>query len=166
MEYIQNKSSACVEILRSLSHDVATYFQVTDPHRSHRDVNIEGDLEALLIDLKEQNVHSCKGERRVPPPRIKRRRGTRQVRKTKVTSGVHDVLTQGRKALSSGGLFAKWLARTLDDDADNENDGIMDETLDTGTAFDAPDGTMDVDAEDDAEYDPVEETDQDDRQDV
>ena len=34
-------------------------------------------------------------------------------------------------------------------------DDMMDETMDTGTAFNEPDGTMEVDVMEDAEFDPV-----------
>lgn len=154
MDDIQNKSSACVEVLRSLTHDVATYFNVTDFHRSHQEVSIEGDLEALLIDLNEQSIHSYRANRRVPPPHMKKRKGTQNARKQKRTTGVRDVLTEGLQALTRTKLFEKWRNRTMEDGdgtGDDTADGL-DDTMDTGYGFDEPEGAMDVDVNEDEEF--------------
>ncbi|KAI0729035.1 hypothetical protein C8Q72DRAFT_884709 [Fomitopsis betulina] len=71
MVNIQNKSSACIEVLQNLSTDVTTYFNVCDHHRSHREVNVEADLQALLVDMKEQKIHTFITDWCMPPPHAK-----------------------------------------------------------------------------------------------
>ena len=66
IEFVQNKSSACVEVLRSLVHDVAAHFGANDYHRRHCEVDYDGDLKALLVDLAEQDVHTLHSNRLVP----------------------------------------------------------------------------------------------------
>ncbi|KAH9858437.1 hypothetical protein C2E23DRAFT_716977 [Lenzites betulinus] len=85
MEHIVDKSSACVEVLRGVAHDVATFFGVNDYHRGHHEVNAQGDLKALLVDLAAARVHTFSSGRHVPPPPT-RSSGQKQTQTKRTTS--------------------------------------------------------------------------------
>ena len=57
IEHIQEKSSACVEILHKFAHELSGWFHVRDFNRCHTQVSINSDIEALCLDLTIQNVH-------------------------------------------------------------------------------------------------------------
>lgn len=152
MEHVEKKSSACIEVLRGVAHDVAQYFGLNDFHRSHREVSAQGDLQALLVDLAAKSVHSFDSKRRVPPPTAKApsakgRRSNRTRRKT----GVRDVLLEGMQMLTHKSLFRHWLERTgkdtgvYDGDAEWVGEEQVETDIYTDTAFDNPEGTFTVD---------------------
>jgi len=58
IEHIQEKSSACVEVLRKFTHEVSGWFHVRDFNQRHTQVSINGDIDALCLDLSIQNVHA------------------------------------------------------------------------------------------------------------
>ncbi|KAI1790167.1 hypothetical protein LXA43DRAFT_523935 [Ganoderma leucocontextum] len=62
IEHVQQKSSACVEVLRDLAHDVAEFFGVNDFHRGHRTVEAHGDIMALVLDLATHKVYARTSE--------------------------------------------------------------------------------------------------------
>ncbi|KAI1791172.1 hypothetical protein LXA43DRAFT_1142675 [Ganoderma leucocontextum] len=148
IEHIQHKSSACVEVLRDIAHDVSQFFGLNDYRRGHREVSAHGDIMALLVDLGAQNIHTFTSQRHVPPPPSKSKRT--QKRET----GVRDVLQEGMFMLTHRNLYRQWLERSgkggtglYDGDAEWHNDSDVDVDVDiyTGTAFDDPNGTLDVD---------------------
>ena len=99
ISYIQNKCSGPVDLLRRLSRDVATYFNVTDINRTSSTVNTDADIRALVMDLKDAKVHTFSAGRAVTP--VGPNKGT----------GVIDILTQGKEALERG-AFWNWKDRT------------------------------------------------------
>lgn len=164
MEYVTTKASARVEVLRAVAHDVATYFGVTDPHRQHKEVSVAGDLDALLVDLRAQRVHEFVAGRHIPPPptRSRKRRPTNAGRET----GVRDVLLIGLQKLTRQRLFEYWKKRSgkggtgiYDGDAewatteaDEGGGGTAEDDFEAptgGTAFDEPDGVIDIDVGED-----------------
>ena len=99
ISYIQNKCSGPVDLLRRLSRDVATYFNVTDINRTSSTVNAEADIRALVMDLKDARVHTFVPGRTVThvgPSKGK---------------GVVDILTEGKEVLERG-AFRNWKDRT------------------------------------------------------
>ena len=57
IEHIQEKSSACVEILRKFAHKLSGWFHIRDFNQHHTQVSINSNIEALCLDLAIQNVH-------------------------------------------------------------------------------------------------------------
>lgn len=57
MNDLKHKSSATVEVLRSVSHAMTGFFGLADYHRQASEVDYEGDLRALCIDLKDHKVN-------------------------------------------------------------------------------------------------------------
>jgi hypothetical protein len=88
-----------VELLRRLSRDVATYFNVTDVNRTSSIVNAEADIRALVMDLKDAKVHTFIAGRTVA-----------QVGPNK-GKGVVDILTEGKEVLERG-AFRNWKDRS------------------------------------------------------
>lgn len=137
--HIQEKSSACVEVLRMLAHEMTAWFGIGDHNRGHSDVTAEADLAALCLDLSIHHVYVL-----TPGPAPKTR-GKKAAR----TTAVRDVLLDGMTMLSEQNLYQDWLARTgtagtdiYSGDADVVNEDLE---LATGTVFEDPNGTMDVD---------------------
>lgn len=97
--YIQNKCSGPVELLRKLSRDVATYFEVTDPNRRGSTVNAAADIRALVIDLKESQVHTLVPGRKIMQAGPKKGKGAL------------DIFTEGKEVLEHG-AFRDWKDRT------------------------------------------------------
>lgn len=130
VEYITKKGSANVEVLRDNSHRVAEYFGLLDPHRRHSEVNVDGDIAALRLDLEKQRVHYPSAQpRRVPAARTGKKKP-----KKHATTAVKDVLLEGMKGLGEGGLFERWKKRTDEDDADEEEVGGGEEAQEEGEA--------------------------------
>ncbi|KAI0739878.1 hypothetical protein C8Q80DRAFT_1274910 [Daedaleopsis nitida] len=152
IEHVQQKSSACVEVLRHLSHEMSTWFGVRDFHRRHKTVDCAADLQALCNDLEVQNVHTFKADRRVPPPPSK------QAPKKTPKSGVRDILQDGMVALVESNMFEQWLKRTgvggtdLYSGAADGQEGHGEEDSMTGTAFDNPNGTLEVENDVDSDF--------------
>jgi hypothetical protein len=88
-----------VELLRKLSRDVATYFEVTDVSRRHSEVNKQADIRALVMDLKDSNIHTLVPGRTVAP--IGSNKG----------KAVVDIFTEGKEVLERG-AFRSWKDRT------------------------------------------------------
>ena len=57
IEHIQDKLSACVQILRKFAHEVSGWFHVRDFNQQHTQVSINSDISALCLDLSVQKVH-------------------------------------------------------------------------------------------------------------
>jgi len=144
MEHVKNKSSACVEVLRSLSHRVSGYFKLADYHRGHREVDIYGDIQSLCLDMETQKIHTIQ-RRSVPPPVIRTNapKGKKANKKTAPKSGVKDILVLGKEALMEKGLFERWKKRTGEVDEEDALQG--EDEFASGTVFDAPEGTFDID---------------------
>jgi hypothetical protein len=88
-----------VELLRKWSHDVATYFDVTDPNRRSSPVNAAADIRALIVDLKESQVHTFVSGRTILQAGPKKGKG------------VADIFTEGKEVLEHG-AFRDWKNRT------------------------------------------------------
>ena len=99
ISYIQEKGSGPVELLRKLSRDVATYFNITDINRRHSEVNKEADIRALVIDLKDSNVHTLVPGQTIMPVGPNKGRGAT------------DIFTEGKEVLEHG-AFRNWKDRT------------------------------------------------------
>ena len=94
-----------MDLLRRLSRDIATYFNVTDVNRTSSTVNVEADIRALVMDLKDARVHTFVAGRAVT--RVGSSKGT----------GVVDILTEGKEVLERG-AFRNWKDRTGKSGAD------------------------------------------------
>lgn len=99
IDYIQDKCSGPIELLRKLSRDVATYFNVTDPNRRSSTVNAAVDIRALVVDLKESQVHTLVHGRKI----VQAGSGKGK--------GILDIFTEGKEALEHG-AFRDWKDRT------------------------------------------------------
>ena len=167
LEYITTKGSAGVEVLRNLAHSMASYFGVSDFHRRHAEVSAAGDIKALLADLQMQRVHEFTSGRHVPPPPTR----TRKKRRNTVTSGVRDILLLGLQGLTHKHLFEYWSKRSskggtglYEGDGewnaggeegidDEDGDDIGEEAPTGGTAFDDAHGQLNVDLDEEVEFD-------------
>lgn len=99
ISYVQEKGSGPVELLRKLSRDVATYFNVTDVQRRHSEVSKKADIKALVMDLMDTKVHTFTRGRavgKVDPDKGK---------------GVADIFMEGKVVLERG-AFRNWKDRT------------------------------------------------------
>lgn len=107
--HVQEKSSACVEVLRRLAHEMASWFLVRDFNRQRTEVSINGDISALCLDISVQKIHVLNPRRKV----LNTTTGTTQ-RKTggRRDSGVRDVLLDGMKMLMDKDMYGHWLKRT------------------------------------------------------
>lgn len=109
MSYVREKGSGPVELLRKLSRDVATYFNVTDVNRKHSEVSKGTDIKALAMDLKDSRVHTLVPGRLVAPTEpVVEEVGSKKKKKKR---GIVDIFTEGKEALESS-AFRKWKDRT------------------------------------------------------
>jgi len=99
MSYIREKGSGPVELLRKLSRDVAVHFDVTDVNRRHSEVSKEADINALVMDLKDANVHTFTSGQTVT--QVDRKKG----------KAIVDIFTEGKEVLEHG-AFRSWKDRT------------------------------------------------------
>ena len=97
--YVQDKVSGPVELLRKLSRDVATYFNVANPNRRGSAVDPAKDIKALMVNLKESQVHTFVSGRKI------KRTGKK---KEKVAV---DIFTKGKEVLEHR-AFRDWKNRT------------------------------------------------------
>lgn len=88
-----------MELLRKWSHDVATYFEVTDPNRRSSTVTTAADIRALMVDLKESQVHTFVPGRKVVQTGSKKGKG------------VVDIFMEGKEVLEHS-AFRNWKDRT------------------------------------------------------
>lgn len=147
--HIQEKSSACVEVLRTLAHQMTAWFGVRDHNRGHSEVSAAADIASLCLDLSIHHVHTLTPGRKIPPVRTRGRKSSR-------TTAVCDVLLDGMQMLTEKNLFHEWLARSGTGGTDiysGDSEGDAGEDLGLGTVFQDPDGSMEVDTTLDPELD-------------
>jgi hypothetical protein len=111
IEHVQEKSSACVEILRKFAHEVSGWFCVRDFNRGHTQVSINSDISALCLDLSVQKVHSFTRHRKIYTTGL-----TSHGNKKK--QAVRDILKEGLQMLSEKKMFDGWRERTGTDGTD------------------------------------------------
>ena len=119
ISYIKEKGSGPVEILRKLSHDVATYFDITDVNRRHSEVNKQADIKALVTDLKDARVHTLHPGRTITLDASEKAKCVAKAKgsanKEKVAldkaKGITDVFTEGKAVLEQA-AFESWMNRT------------------------------------------------------
>lgn len=145
MEHIQEKSSACVELLRNIAHDMSVWIGSRDFNRHHTEVSIRADILALCLDLAIQGVHTV-SQRKFPfvPSSSTQNKGQKNKK-----SAVKDVLHEGRIKLVEQGMFDSWKKRTLifeDEGLEREVDDDSDAT------FGDPNGQLIVDVAMDPDF--------------
>lgn len=145
--HVQDKSSACVEVLRHLAHEMSSWFGVSSFNRRHTEVSIDGDIAALCLDISIQKLHIFTPNRKLSPP-------TSTARKSKKNSAVHDILLEGMRMLTEQGMYNRWFQRT---DPTESVDGTVVEDGDgfeySGeAAFADPSGRMMVDSSMDLDF--------------
>lgn len=140
--HIQHKVSGPVELLRTLSRDVATYFEIADPNRRSSTVDAEADIRALMVDLKESQVHTFVPGRRVA-----------QTGQKKGKPGALDIFTEGKEVLEHG-AFRDWKNRTgklgadiFGCDVEYQQDMVGDPAADSGGAGDDQELLVEFDVE-------------------
>lgn len=157
INHIQNKSSACVEVLRRLAHEVTEWCGISDHHQRRTQVSIDADIKALCLDLATQTVHTFTSQRKVPPPIVKKTSTAMSAKprnRKRRTTGVRDVLLEGMVMLTEKSMFEHWLQRTGQGGTDlyaAEPEEVSDDFV-TDTAFDDPEGRMEVDTGMDPEF--------------
>jgi hypothetical protein len=140
IEDIISRSSAPVEFLRSLSYAMTGWMDINDAHRRKTPVDARGDILALCSNLRTERVHlQSPKPRYVHAPPVKG-----QQKDTGRSSGVRDMLALGRDKLSREGGFARWKESTLTGRAPDALDEDAGEFYERDTAFDAPEGEINV----------------------
>ena len=140
IEHVQEKSSACVEILRKFAHEVSDWFRVRDFNRKHTQVSINSDISALCLDLSIQKIHSFTRNRKIYP--------TGSASRAKKHSAVRDILKEGLQMLSEKSMFDNWLERTatgLGDQFGSDPDVDEVEGFEVEVGFAEANGSMEVD---------------------
>ena len=141
ISHVQEKSSACVEVLRHLAHELSSWFGVSSFNRRHTEVSIDGDIAALCLDISIQKLHVFTSGRKLSSPASN---PTVTSKKNKKKSAVHDVLLEGMKMLTEQEMYSRWLKRTESADGiDVEDYGHFDYAGEA--AFADPNGRMAVD---------------------
>jgi hypothetical protein len=154
IEHIQEKSSACVEILRKVAHEISGWFCVRDFNRQHTQVSINSDISALCLDLSVQKLHSFTRHRKIYMP------GSTS-HGSKKKQAVRDILKEGMQMLSEKNMFDHWLERTGTGGmdlygADPEGGMTADlevDDLEVAAGFAEANGSMEVDCALDPELD-------------
>jgi hypothetical protein len=144
IEHVQEKSSACVEVLRKIAHEVSSWFHVRDFNRGHTQVSINADIAALCFDLSVQKVHTftCK----------QKTHNLYSPRTAKQKTGVRDILLDGMEMLTEKSMYEHWLWRTGANGSDlygtDPEAGMMGgvEDFDVEPAFANSNGRMEVDS--------------------
>ncbi|KAJ3513287.1 hypothetical protein NMY22_g15085 [Coprinellus aureogranulatus] len=151
IRYIQTKSSACVEVLRTLAHQMSEWFGGKDTNRQHLEVSVAADIEALCTDIAMHQLHKLTPNRRVQDPQS-------QTTSRKTPRAVVDVLDEGMKMLFVRGMFDQWKNRTAPG-SHVESDTLVgtvevDENgvVECEGAFEDPDGQIEVDTGLDREF--------------
>lgn len=138
--HVQDKSSACVEVLRHLAHEMSSWFGISSFNRRHTEVSIDGDIAALCLDISIQKLHIFTPNRKLSPPTSDSTPTTRKSKK----SAVHDTLSDGMRMLTEQEMFNRWLRRTESADGTDVED--CDGFEYSGeAAFAHPSGRMTVD---------------------
>lgn len=157
--HIQEKSSACVEVLRKLAHEMSLWFGINSFNRAHSEVSINADILALCLDISVQNLHTFTHNRVIQLPTTKSKKTTSTTKK----SAVRDVLADGMQMLTEKSMYEHWLKRTgasgadlYDNEGDEEGgvEGAIDREgeVDLEGPFADPEGRMDVDPGQDQEF--------------
>ena len=152
IEHVQEKSSACVEVLRKLAHEVSSWFRVRDFNRQHTQVSIDADIAALCLDLSVQKVHTFIRKRKIHNSSPPKSRTT-----AKQKTGVRDVLLDGMEMLTEKGMYEHWLQRTgasgMDLYGADPEAGMLEVgDFDVEPAFADSNGRMEVDSSLDPEF--------------
>ncbi|ETW79919.1 hypothetical protein HETIRDRAFT_322779 [Heterobasidion irregulare TC 32-1] len=88
MDHVKNKLLACVEVLHSLLYAISSYFGLTDHHRGHKEVDINGDIQALCLDMEVSTIHTFHTSRPVPLPITRTKAGKVKKGKRGTSTGV------------------------------------------------------------------------------
>jgi hypothetical protein len=92
--HVQEKSSACVEVLRYLAQEFSTWFGVSSFNCHHTEVSIDVDIAALSLDISIQKLHNFTSNHKLISPASN---STAVTKKSKRKSAVHDVLLLSRR---------------------------------------------------------------------
>ena len=140
IEYVQEKSSACVELLRSIAHAMSVWVGTRDLNRRHKEVSVRSDIAALCLDLAVQGVHTASKRSITLSPTQ-----TREA-KNMNKSAVKDILLEGRKKLVDHGMFDDWMKRTMSGRTLEDEGGDMgNDEVDNDLVFSDPNGQLAVD---------------------
>ena len=102
IEYIQEKSSACIELLQRIAHAMSVWVRTCDLNQRHKEVSIKSDIAALCLDLAIQDVHMVSKRMITLIPTQ-----TREVKNAN-KSAVKDILLEGRKKLVDHETDNEW----------------------------------------------------------
>ena len=138
--HVQEKSSACVEVLRHLAQEFSSWFGVSSFNRRHTEVSIDADIMALCLDISIQKLHIFMPRRKLSPPASNSTVAGKKSKK----SAVHDVLLEGMKMLTEQEMYSRWLRRTESADGTGVEDHGDFDYSGEGTFAD-PNGRMAVD---------------------
>lgn len=153
IEHVQTKSSACVEVLRTMAHEMSSWFQVRDFHRGKKEVSVDGDIAALCLDIAIHRVHIRTSNRWIISSSEQTQTGLgRNKKRKKKKSLVRDVLTEGMQMLTEKHLYKYWLKRSTDPSACETSVDQDDDELDIAPAFADPDGQLFVDTAADPDF--------------
>ena len=120
---------------------MSSWFGTGSFNRRHTEVNIDGDVAALCLDISMQKLHIFVPNRKISLPASK---SAATARKSKKKSAVHDILLEGMQMLTEQEMYTRWLRRTESvDGMDVEDHEGLDYLGDT--AFADPNGRMTVD---------------------
>jgi hypothetical protein len=145
ISYIQEKSSACVEVLRKMAHEISTWYAVRDLNRRHSEVSIDGDIAALCLDISMQKIHTFTRGRKIFVS------ATTKKSRSQEKTAVRDVLLEGMVMLMEKEMFEQWMKRT--EVVGSYLDGAYGNVdLEVEGAFADPDGRMEVDSGLDEEF--------------
>jgi hypothetical protein len=147
IDHVQEKSSACVEVLRKLAYEMSSWFGSRDFNRKRTEVSIDADIAAICLDLSIQKVHSLR-----PNRKIQSSTNNTQKKKQERNSPVRDVLLDGMKMLIEKGMYGHWLKRTgaggtdlYGSDPEVGTTVEMFDEIEVEGMFGDPDGGMEVD---------------------
>jgi len=94
--HVQEKSSACVEVLRKFAKEISTWFGLKDYNRRHTEVSVDADIMAICLDLSVSEVHTLKVGRKL---KVKSTSKKAASTRKKPVSAVRDVLLEGMQIL-------------------------------------------------------------------
>ncbi|TFK19262.1 hypothetical protein FA15DRAFT_697632 [Coprinopsis marcescibilis] len=151
IEYIQEKGSASVEVLRSFVHQIVMWFGATDLNRRHKEVSVSADIAALCEDIIIQGLHTTKPNRTIGAAATSRTPAALRPK-------VKDVLAEGMRMLGNGCKSNEWKKRAQMETLgfmglgeDHDSDPVLDLDI-IETCFSDPNGAMDVDTALDPEF--------------
>lgn len=147
IEYIQEKASACVEILWKVAHDMSGWTGSRDLNQRHNEVSICADVAALCLDLAAQHVHIF-SQRTISLPSTGMKHKKNEGKKS---CTVKDVLWEGKKKLVEQGMFEDWKKRTMAAGLYEEGPELYNEDGDD-MIFGKPNGQLTVDTAMDPDF--------------